>query len=146
MKALIQRVKAAQVREKETTLGKIGKGMLVFLGVEKGDTKEKAENLAKKILNLRIFPSKEKDIDLSIEKIKGDILVVSQFTLCADLSKGNRPSFINAATPDLANEIYLHFIKFLKENSNLKVETGKFGAMMEVELINDGPVTIMLEN
>ncbi|MCD6096907.1 D-tyrosyl-tRNA(Tyr) deacylase [bacterium] len=144
MKAVVQRVKKASVKVQGAEISAINKGVLVFLGVEKGDTLEKAKKLAKKIAQLRIFPSENKEIDLSLERINGEILVVSQFTLCADLSKGNRPSFVNAEDPEKAEKIYLEFINFLKQ-TGLPVKTGQFRTYMEVNLVNDGPVTIVLE-
>jgi len=144
MKAVVQRVKKASVKVQGTEISAINKGVLVFLGIEKGDTLEKAKKLAKKIAQLRIFPSENKEIDLSLERINGEILVVSQFTLCADLSKGNRPSFVNAEDPEKAEKIYLEFVNFLKQ-TGLPVKTGQFRAYMEVNLVNDGPVTIVLE-
>jgi len=144
MKAVVQRVKKASVKVQGTEISAINKGVLVFLGIEKGDTLEKAKKLAKKIAQLRIFPSENKEMDLSLERINGEILVVSQFTLCADLSKGNRPSFVNAEDPEKAEKIYLEFVNFLKQ-TGLPVKTGQFRAYMEVNLVNDGPVTIVLE-
>jgi len=144
MKAVVQRVKKASVKVQGAEISAINKGVLVFLGIEKGDTLEKAKKLAKKIAQLRIFPSENKEIDLSLERINGEILVVSQFTLCADLSKGNRPSFVNAEDPEKAEKIYLEFVNFLKQ-TGLPVKTGQFRAYMEVNLVNDGPVTIVLE-
>ena len=144
MKAVVQRVKKASVKVQGAEISAINKGVLVFLGIEKGDTLEKAKKLAKKIAQLRIFPSENKEIDLSLERINGEILVVSQFTLCADLSKGNRPSFVNAEDPEKAEKIYLEFVNFLKQ-TGLPVKTGQFRTYMEVNLVNDGPVTIVLE-
>jgi len=146
MKAVIQRAKQAEVASEEKTLGKISQGLVVLLGVEQEDSKETIEVLAEKILKLRIFPSADKDIDRSIRKVEGEILVVPQFTLCADTSQGNRPSFMKAAEPEKAKELYLDFVNYLKENSDLKIATGEFGAMMDVSLVNDGPVTIILED
>lgn len=125
-------------------MGKIDKGLMILLGVDEGDDEADAQEMAEKILKLRIFPSDDNDIDTSVEDVEGEILVVPQFTLCADTSKGNRPSFVHAAAPDKAKDLYQVFVDYLKENSDLKIETGKFGAMMDVELTNWGPVTIML--
>lgn len=144
MKALIQRVKRASVSISGELFSSISKGILVFLGVEKQDTKENAEKLADKIIKLRIFEDENEKMNLSVNDVDGEILVVSQFTLCADCKKGTRPSFDNASEPQQAVELYEYFVKYLKEH-NMKVQTGKFRAMMDVELINDGPVTFWLE-
>ncbi len=144
MKALIQRVKKASVTINGEIYSSIGAGMLIFLGVEKTDTIQNAEKLAQKVLNLRIFEDENEKMNFSIKDVSGEILVVSQFTLCADCRKGTRPGFDNAAAPEIANKLYEEFVKLLKA-SDLKIETGKFRAMMDVSLVNDGPVTFWLE-
>lgn len=144
MKALIQRVKRASVTIDGNLYSSINQGLLVFVGVEKADEKLNAEKLAEKILKLRIFEDENEKMNYSVSDKKGEILVVSQFTLCGNCKKGTRPSFDNSAPVDKAIELYNYFVEYIKE-SNLKVETGKFQAMMEVEIINDGPVTFNLE-
>ena len=145
MKVVIQRVIKSSVRINNKEVAKIGKGFSILLGISKDDNFEKADYIIKKIYNLRVFSDENDKMNLSIQDINGELLIVSQFTLYADCKKGNRPSFINAATPEEAEKIYEYFINECKKN-NLKVETGEFGADMKVELINDGPVTIILEN
>ena len=144
MRAVIQRVKHAQVEVENKIVGKINEGFLILLGVAPDDTKEKADAMVKKITKLRIFEDENEKMNLSIQDINGELLVVSQFTLYADCSGGNRPSFINAAKPDLANELYEYFVEKCKEVVPV-VQTGIFGAHMEVSLLNNGPVTIELE-
>lgn len=144
MKALIQRVKRASVTVDGAKISEISKGVLVFLGVEKEDVFENAEKLADKICKLRIFEDENEKMNLSVTDVEGELLVVSQFTLCGDCKKGTRPSFDKAASPDVAVKLYNYFIEYLK-NKNISVKTGKFQAMMDVELINDGPVTFWLE-
>ncbi len=144
MKLVIQRVSEAKVEVDNKIVGQIGQGFLVLFGAGEGDTKEQADFLAEKLCNLRVFTDENDKMNLSIKDIDGELLVVSQFTLYADCKKGNRPSFVNAAKPDKANELYEYFMdkcKGLVKN----VEKGIFGADMKVSLLNDGPVTIILE-
>lgn len=144
MKALIQRVKNASVTINNELFSSINGGLLVFLGVEKSDEKENAQKLAEKILKLRIFEDGNEKMNLSVSDIKGEILVVSQFTLCGDCKKGTRPSFDNSAPLDKAIELYEYFVEQIRL-SGLKTKTGKFRAHMEVSLTNDGPVTFFIE-
>lgn len=144
MKALIQRVKRASVTIDGELYSSIGAGLLVFVGVEKTDEKENAEKLAQKILNLRIFEDEHDKMNFSALDRHAEILVVSQFTLCGDCKKGTRPSFDKSAPLDKAVDLYEYFVKCVKD-SGLTVQTGKFRAMMDVELINDGPVTFFVE-
>ena len=144
MKVLIQRVKNASVTIDNEVFSSINQGLLVFLGVEKADTSVQANWLVDKILKLRIFEDENKKMNLSVSDIKGEILVVSQFTLAGDCKKGTRPSFDNAMPPKEAKELYEYFVSEIKK-SGLEVQTGVFGAMMDIALINDGPVTFMIE-
>ena len=144
MRLLIQRVSKASVKVEGECVGKINKGFLVFLGITHEDTKDNVDYLVNKLYNLRVFEDENEKMNLSIKDINGEILIVSQFTLYADTSHGNRPSFINAAKPDEANELYEYFIEKAKQ-TGIKIEAGIFGADMKVELLNDGPVTILLE-
>lgn len=145
MKLVIQRVKKAKVEVKGKIVGKINKGFLVLIGITHSDTKEQADYLVKKLCNLRVFEDENEKMNLAIKHVKGELLIVSQFTLYADCTKGNRPSFVEAAKPDKANELYEYFCSECKKN-NIKVEKGIFGANMKVELVNDGPVTIIIED
>lgn len=145
MRVVIQRVSHAKVDVEGETIGKIGKGYLVLLGINTEDTIEDVRFLANKIINLRLFPDEEDKINLSLLDIKGELLVVSQFTLYADCRKGRRPSFIQAARPEIAVELYDKFVEECK-TFGLKVETGKFQAEMAVELCNDGPVTVIVDS
>ena len=144
MRALIQRVTSASVKVDGKIVGEIGRGFLIFLGIYEEDTEENIEKLTKKIVNLRIFNDENDKMNLSIKDVKGEILLISQFTLCADTRKGNRPSFISAKNPYDAKKIYEKTIESIK-NENIVVEKGIFGADMKVELLNDGPVTILLD-
>ena len=144
MKLVVQRVKKARVDVDEKTVGSIEKGFLILIGITHEDTKETADYLVKKICNLRVFRDENDKMNLNIKDVYGKLLIVSQFTLYADCSGGNRPSFINAAKPEFANELYEYFCNKCMENG-LEVEKGIFGADMKVNLINDGPVTIILE-
>lgn len=144
MKIIIQRVSNASVSVDSQITGSIGTGYLVLLGVGQSDTKETADRLIKKLINLRIFADENGKTNLSIKQVNGSLLIVSQFTLYADCSHGNRPSFVNAAPPTLAEELYEYFIQKCKEEIPV-VEHGIFGADMKVELVNDGPFTVILE-
>ncbi len=145
MRAVIQRVKESSVTVKNEIIGKIGRGLLVLLGVANEDKANDAEYLADKITNLRIFEDDKGKMNRSLLETGGEMIVVSQFTLLGDCRKGRRPSFVNAADPEKANKLYEHFIKEVRQKG-ISVKTGRFRAMMEVSLINDGPVTIILEN
>lgn len=154
MRVLIQRVNKGKVTVSGKIVGEIGKGMVILLGVKKEDTEAEASILAEKVVNLRIMAHKtpsgsraevaEEKMNYSIKDVDGEILVISQFTLYADTKGGRRPSFIQAAEPELAKKLYERFGEKLR-NYGIKVETGRFGEYMEVEIINDGPVTILLE-
>ncbi len=144
MKIILQRVTRASVVIKGERIAAISKGLLVLFGVEKHDDEEKVIFLAEKTLNLRVFPDEKGKMNLSCMDICGEILVVSQFTLAGDCSKGRRPGFDNAAPPDVAQLLYQKFVQQISQ-SRLKIATGKFGVDMQVELVNDGPVTFTLE-
>lgn len=145
MKVLIQRVKNASVTIDGKLFSSINQGLLALVGIEKGDTIEAVQKLTKKVVNLRIFPDENDKMNKSLLDIEGEMLIVSQFTLCGNCKKGTRPSFDNSAPPDVANSMYEDFIKEVG-SYGVKTGTGQFGAMMDVALINDGPVTFMLEN
>lgn len=145
MRALIQRVLESEVKINDKSIGKIGKGFLVLLGITHTDTKKEVEWLANKIKGLRVFEDENGKMNLGLDEISGDILIVSQFTLYGNCIKGKRPGFTEAARPDIAIPLYENFIEKFKEFNVGKVETGKFGADMKVSLINDGPVTLMID-
>lgn len=144
MKVLIQRVKQASVTIDNKLYSSINKGILALVGIEKSDTYENVQKMAKKLVNLRIFTDENDKMNLSLLDINGEMLIVSQFTLCGNCKKGTRPSFDNSASPEIANKLYEDFIKEIA-SYGVKYGTGQFGAMMDVALINDGPVTFMLE-
>lgn len=146
MKVVLQRVKKAEVRVGSKRVGKINQGLLVLLGIHQTDSESNADWLAKKVVNCRIFQDENDKMNLSCLDIKGSILLVSQFTLYGDASKGNRPSFIDAARPEQSEPLYNYFCKQVEILLDRKVEKGVFGAMMDVDFINDGPVTIIIES
>lgn len=145
MRFVIQRVTHASVTVEERIAGKIEKGYLVLIGVADSDTKEIADKMIRKMLGLRIFEDENGKTNISLADVNGELLLVSQFTLYADCKKGNRPSFVKAGKPDMANEMYEYIVEKCREQVD-KVETGSFGADMKVELLNDGPFTIMLDS
>lgn len=145
MRVVIQRVKKASVTVEENCIGKINEGLVLFLGVGQQDTKETAKKIWDKIIKLRIFADENGKTNLSVQEVKGEILIISQFTLYADCKKGNRPSFVNAASPELATELYEYIILLCQKQFG-KAEHGEFGADMQIELINDGPFTIVLDS
>lgn len=145
MKFLIQRVTEAKVRVDSEVIGQIQKGFLVFIGVSQNDTQEIADKMVHKLLNLRIFEDTEGKTNLNLDAVNGSLLLISQFTLYADCRHGNRPSFINAGKPDMANALYEYIITKCRETVS-NVQQGAFGADMKISLINDGPFTIMLDS
>jgi D-aminoacyl-tRNA deacylase len=145
MRAVVQRVSQARVRIEGEIVGEVGRGLLVLLGVTHDDTPARAQWLAEKIVGLRIFADVEGKMNLGVADVQGGVLIVSQFTLYGDCSKGRRPSFITAAPPEIAVPLYEAFINAVKAQG-VTVATGRFGAMMQVELINDGPVTLLVES
>lgn len=145
MKALLQRVTKASVGVEGIVVGQIGAGLAVLVGVASGDTEKDAQYLAQKTVNLRIFPDDTGKFSLSVLDVRGELLAVSQFTLLADTRKGRRPSFIEAAEPVLAEQLFARFVQEVRD-TGLKVETGRFQAHMKVEIHNDGPVTILLDS
>ncbi len=145
MRAVIQRVKEASVSIRGSVTGKISQGLLILVGIEESDTAEDVDWLTGKIARLRVFNDAQDVMNLSVRDINGDILVVSQFTLHAGTRKGNRPSYIRAARPETAIPLYDQFVRKMEAETGKQVKTGEFGAMMEVSLINDGPVTILID-
>ena len=145
MKAIIQRVLSASVSVNRQKISSINHGVVILLGIEKNDSAADLNYMVKKSADLRIFNDVNNKMNLSIKELNGEALVISQFTLCANIKQGRRPSFINAASPKIAKTIFEKFCKQLQD-SNISVHTGRFGAMMEVKLINDGPVTIILDS
>ena len=146
MKLVIQRVTKASVTVDSNVIGKIGKGFLVLIGICEDDTNDIANKMVDKMIKLRIFDDAEGKTNLSLNDVGGSLLLVSQFTLYADCKKGNRPSFLKAGNPEFANQMYEYIIEKAKTYENIKVERGEFGADMKVELLNDGPFTIILDS
>lgn len=145
MKAVLQRVLSAKVTVNDSVIGEVGKGYLVLLGIEKGDSMQDAEILAKKTANLRVFEDEKGKLNLSLLDRGGSVLVVSNFTLCADSTKGCRPSFLNAVQSENAKELYKAYCGYLKETGVDHIQTGRFGADMQISLVGDGPVTILID-
>ena len=145
MRVVVQRCSRAQVRIYGAVVGSIGQGFMLLVGITEGDTKAQAELLAKKVAQMRVFEDEQGKMNLGMQEVGGDILSISQFTLYADCKKGNRPSFIKAARPETAEPLYDYFNDLLRTQYGLQVETGRFGADMKVDFINDGPVTILLD-
>ncbi len=144
MKAVVQRVKNAHVTVENTIISNIGNGLMVLLGIQEGDTEKEADFLVEKIIHLRIFEDDQEKMNLSLKDIKAELLVVSQFTLLADCKKGRRPSFTKAAAPDRANKLYEYFIGRAIE-SGVVTKSGQFQALMDVSIVNQGPVTLVLD-
>lgn len=145
MKAVVQRVSSAAVKVDGITKGEIGKGLLVLLGIKEGDNEETIRWFSNKLVNLRIFPDETNKINHSVLDINGGILLISNFTLYGDTRKGYRPSFSKAAAPDIAEPLYEKMLDFLRQHNPIQIEAGIFGAMMDVSLVNDGPVTVIIE-
>lgn len=145
MRVVVQRVRRAAVEVEDEVIGSIGKGLLLLVGIHQDDTEEQLEWMCDKLLKLRIFDDKDGKMNLSVQDVGGELLVVSQFTLYGDAEKGNRPSYIEAAGPNKAEKLYEQMISYLTQHSSLNIETGQFGAYMDVDLLNDGPVTIILD-
>lgn len=146
MKVVIQRVSKASVTIDQITISSIGSGLLILLGIENSDTQEDIDWLCGKIARLRVFSDKNGIMNLSVIEVNGEVLVISQFTLHASTKKGNRPSYIKAAKPEVAIPLYKNFVKRLEMETGKTVQTGEFGALMNIELINDGPVTIIIDS
>lgn len=146
MRAVIQRVSESSVEINQKEFSRIKTGLLVLLGIEENDSNEDIEWLSKKILNMRIFGDDDSKMNLALEEVKGDLMIISQFTLYASTKKGNRPSFIKSARPELANEMYESFIQFMRSEYIGNIETGVFGEDMKVHLVNDGPVTVIIDS
>lgn len=146
MRIVLQRCSRAEVRIDGTVAGAIGRGFMMLVGVTDGDTRAEADLLAKKVANMRVFEDAEGKMNLSLHEVDGAVLSISQFTLYADCRKGNRPSFIRAARPETAESLYDYLNEVLRTQCGLRVETGRFGADMKVDFINDGPVTILLDS
>lgn len=146
MRVVLQRCSRAQVRIDDKVVGQIGRGFLLLVGITDGDTQAEAELLAKKVAQMRVFEDAEGKMNLGLQEVNGAILSISQFTLYADCRKGNRPSFIRAARPETAEPLYDYFNHLLRNTYGLQVETGRFGADMKVDFVNDGPVTILLDS
>lgn len=145
MKIVLQRVSEAKVLVENEQVGAIGRGLMLLVGIHEDDTDEQMKWLADKILKLRVFDDADGKMNLSVQDVEGEILVVPQFTLYGDYEQGNRPSYFAAASPDKANKLYEDMVSYFKLNSELNIQTGKFGACMDVQLRNDGPVTLVLE-
>lgn len=144
MRAVVQRVKRSSVVVENKIVGKINLGLMVLLGVEKGDTKDDMKYIAEKVMNLRIFEDDNEKMNYSVKDVNGKLLIVSQFTLLGDCRKGRRPSFINAARPDAANDLYEELVSYCRKE--ITVETGVFQADMQLDILNDGPVTVLLDS
>ena len=145
MRVVLQRVSRAEARVGGGSVGRIGRGHLLLVGFKADDGPAQIEWMADKVLGLRVFPGAEGKMNLALEDVGGDLLVVSQFTLYGDVAKGRRPSFVDAAAPDIAIGLYADFVSALRVKTTRTVQTGEFGAMMEVDLVNDGPVTLILD-
>ena len=145
MRAIIQRVNQAKVTINKQIVGSISKGLLLYLGINNTDSREDIKQLSNKILNLRIFPDSQNKMNVSLNDIKGELLIISQFTLYANCTKGNRPSFINAGDPIYAQKIYNEFVNYMQLQTNITIQTGQFGATMNITSKNCGPVTIILD-
>ncbi|MDZ7692102.1 MAG: D-aminoacyl-tRNA deacylase [Balneolaceae bacterium] len=145
MRVVVQRVRRAKIEVEDEVTGSIGKGLLLLVGIHEEDTEEELRWICDKILKLRIFDDENGKMNDSVQDISGELLVVSQFTLYGDAEKGNRPSYIEAAGPEKAEQLYEQMISYFKKKSELNVETGKFGAYMDVDMLNEGPVTIILD-